>query len=98
VLAVRKAGKLPPETLTEHYELEYGSAALEVRAGQFPVGARVLVLDDVLATGGTAAATCALLERAGASVTGIGVVLELLGLGGRGRLVGREVLALKVLD
>lgn len=98
VLAVRKAGRLPPETITEHYELEYGDAALEVRPGQFPVGARVLVLDDVLATGGTVAAACALLERAGASVAGIGVVLELLGLGARGRLAGREVLALKVLD
>lgn len=98
VLAVRKAGKLPPETITEHYELEYGSAALEVRPGQFPVGARVLVLDDVLATGGTVAATCALLERAGATVAGVGVVLELLGLGGRTRLEDREVLALRVLD
>jgi adenine phosphoribosyltransferase len=98
VLAVRKAGKLPPETITERYELEYGSAALEVRPGQFPVGARVLVIDDVLATGGTVAATCTLLERAGATVAGVGVVLELLGLGGRGRLEGREVLALRVLD
>jgi adenine phosphoribosyltransferase len=98
VLAVRKAGKLPPETITEHYELEYGSAALELRPGQFPVGARVLVLDDVLATGGTLSATCTLLERAGATVAGIGVVLELLALGGRTRLAGREVLALRVID
>ena len=98
VLAVRKAGRLPPETITERYELEYGEAALEIRPGRFPVGARVLVLDDVLATGGTAAAACALLERAGGTVAGIGVVIELLGLGGRSRLIGREVLALTVLD
>ncbi len=98
VLAVRKAGKLPPTTLREHYELEYGEAALEVRESEFPVGARVLVLDDVLATGGTLAATCQLLERAGAQVAGIGVVMELAGLGGRARLAGREIHAIRVLD
>lgn len=97
VLAVRKAGKLPPTTITEHYELEYGSAALEVRPGQFPIGARVLVLDDVLATGGTVEATCTLLERAGATVTGIGVVIELVGLNGRARLSGRTLHAIRAL-
>lgn len=91
VIAVRKAGKLPPETLVEHYELEYGAAALEIRADQLVPGTRVLVLDDVLATGGTVDATCTLLERAGAVVTGVGVVLELAGLGGRERLAGRHV-------
>ena len=95
VVTVRKAGKLPPETLTEHYELEYGRASLEVRAGQLAAGTRVLVLDDVLATGGTVDATCTLLERAGAHVTGVGVVLELDGLGGRARLAGREVTAIR---
>jgi adenine phosphoribosyltransferase len=94
VLAVRKGGKLPPETLSVAYDLEYGSAELEVRPGHIPVGTRVLVLDDVLATGGTVAATCDLLERAGAVVAGIGVVIELTGLGGRARLPGRELLAL----
>lgn len=98
VLAVRKSGKLPPEVITEHYDLEYGSAALEVRAAQFPVGARVLVLDDVLATGGTVEATCALLERAGATIAGIGVVLELTSLGGRDRLARREIHAVRVLN
>src|SRR4051794_16189090 len=98
VLAVRKAGKLPPQTLSVRYDLEYGSAELEMRPGQFPVGSRVLVLDDVLATGGTVAATCALLEAAGAVVAGIGVVLELTGLGGRARLTGREILALRAVD
>lgn len=98
VLAVRKSGKLPPQTLTEHYDLEYGSAALEVRPEAFPIGARVLVLDDVLATGGTLAATCTLLERAGGSVAGIGVVMELAGLGGRVRLAGRSVHAIRLID
>jgi adenine phosphoribosyltransferase len=98
VLAVRKAGKLPPETLTVDYDLEYGSARLELRHGQFPVGARVLVLDDVLATGGTVGATCELLERAGAVVAGVGVVIELTALGGRERLPGREILALTTAD
>ena len=95
VLAVRKAGKLPPSTLTQHYDLEYGSAALEVRPESLPAGARVLVLDDVLATGGTVEATCTLLERAGAVVAGVGVVLELDGLGGRDRLSGRRVEAIR---
>ena len=95
VVAVRKAGKLPPNTLVEHYELEYGVAALEIRAGQLAPGTRVLVVDDVLATGGTVDATCTLLERAGAVVAGVGVVLELADLGGRARLSGREVHAVR---
>jgi adenine phosphoribosyltransferase len=96
VVAVRKAGKLPPETLVEHYELEYGVAALEIRADQLVPGTRVLVLDDVLATGGTVDATCTLLERAGAVVAGVGVVLELADLGGRQRLAGRRVHAIRL--
>jgi adenine phosphoribosyltransferase len=97
VVAVRKAGKLPPRTLIEHYELEYGAAALEIRADQLVPGTRVLVLDDVLATGGTVDATCTLLERAGAVVAGVGVVLELAGLGGRDRLAGRDVHAIRTI-
>ncbi|MBW4040556.1 MAG: adenine phosphoribosyltransferase [Acidobacteria bacterium] len=96
VVAVRKAGKLPPQTLIEHYELEYGVAALEIRADQLAPGTRVLVLDDVLATGGTVEATCALLERTGAVVAGVGVVLELADLGGRARLEGRRVHAIRL--
>ena len=95
VLAVRKAGKLPPETFSVRYDLEYGSAQLEVRSAEFPVGARILVLDDVLATGGTVAATCALLERAGGTIAGIGVVLELLALNGRAALPGRDLHAIR---
>ncbi len=94
VLAVRKAGKLPRATLAESYALEYGEARLEVHADELDPGARVLVLDDVLATGGTAAATCALVERAGWEVAGVAVVLELEALGGRSALGGRDVFSL----
>ena len=86
VLAVRKGGKLPGTVLTEEYDLEYGSARLELEVGQLPAGTRVLILDDVLATGGTIAATTRLIERAGYSLTGVGVVLELTDLHGRERL------------
>lgn len=86
VIAVRKAGKLPGPVLTEHYSLEYGDAALEIEPDHVPAGSRVLILDDVLATGGSVAATERLLRRAGCHIAGVGVVLELEGLGGRARL------------
>ncbi|MEC5150042.1 adenine phosphoribosyltransferase [Cryobacterium sp. GrIS_2_6] len=86
VLAVRKGGKLPGSVLSENYDLEYGSACLELEIGQLPEGSRVLVLDDVLATGGTIAATSRLVRRAGYRLTGVGVVLELTELLGRDRL------------
>ena len=86
VLAVRKGGKLPGSVLSENYDLEYGSACLELEIGQLPEGSRVLVLDDVLATGGTIAATARLVRRAGYRLTGVGVVLELTELLGRDRL------------
>lgn len=88
---VRKAGKLPGETLSAEYVLEYGNAKIEVHADAFFAGERVLVLDDVLATGGTAAATCALLERAGATVVAFEAVVELGFLHGRDLLAGRTV-------
>ncbi len=91
MVPVRKAGKLPGETLTESYALEYGTAAIEVHADSFVDGQRVLVIDDVLATGGTAEAACLLVERAGATVTAVEVVLELAFLHGRSRLDGRTV-------
>ena len=94
VVPVRKAGKLPRETHSASYDLEYGTATLEVHADAFVAGARVLVIDDVLATGGTAEATLALIERAGGTVAGFTVVLELEFLGGRGRLAPRPVHAL----
>ncbi|TDW31464.1 adenine phosphoribosyltransferase [Cryobacterium psychrophilum] len=86
VLAVRKGGKLPGTVLAEEYDLEYGSARLELEIGQLEPGTRVLVVDDVLATGGTIAATARLIERAGYRLSGVGVVLELTGLEGRSRL------------
>jgi len=91
VIAVRKAGKLPGPVITEQYSLEYGDAALEIEPEHVPAGRRVLILDDVLATGGSVNATASLLQRAGCSVTGVGVVLELNGLGGRESLAGFEL-------
>ncbi|UFU04761.1 adenine phosphoribosyltransferase [Ruania halotolerans] len=91
LVAVRKAGKLPPPVLRADYELEYASASIELSEGAVRPGARVAVLDDVLATGGTAAATCGLLERAGATVTGLGFLIELVALHGREQLPGRVV-------
>jgi adenine phosphoribosyltransferase len=88
---VRKGGKLPGQTLEAEYELEYGSAKIEVHADAFVSGARVLVIDDVLATGGTAEATCELLERAGATVEAFEAVIELGFLHGRDKLPGRVV-------
>ncbi|WP_203708161.1 adenine phosphoribosyltransferase [Asanoa iriomotensis] len=94
VLAVRKAGKLPREVLAASYELEYGQATLELHRDAIEPGQRVLVVDDVLATGGTAEATLALIERAGGIVTGFSVLIELAFLNGRDRLAQRDVHAL----
>jgi adenine phosphoribosyltransferase len=94
VVGVRKPGKLPVVAHREAYALEYGTASLELADGSLRPGQRVLVVDDVLATGGTVAATCALVERAGATVSGIAVVLEIASLGGRDRLAGRCLHAL----
>lgn len=96
MVLVRKAGKLPRATLEESYELEYGEATLQVQADAFAAtaGSRVLVVDDVLATGGTIGATLALLHRAGATVAGVAVILELGALGGRPRLAPERVRAL----
>lgn len=97
-VAVRKAGKLPGETLVEDYALEYGTATLEIVADAVGAGDRVLVVDDVLATGGTVAAACTLLERTGASVAGIALLMELGFLNGRAALPGRDVHALLRID
>lgn len=83
LVTVRKPGKLPTVVDRESYALEYGSAALELPEGALRPAQRVLVIDDVLATGGTVAATCRLVERAGAAVLGVAVVLEIEALGGR---------------
>ncbi|MFJ9980916.1 adenine phosphoribosyltransferase [Streptomyces cyaneofuscatus] len=91
---VRKAGKLPGATLAQAYELEYGSAEIEIHAEDLVPEDRIMVIDDVLATGGTAEATLDLVERAGGTVTGFTVLLELGFLGGRERLAQRPVHAL----
>lgn len=91
---VRKQGKLPAETYAQSYELEYGTATLEVHTDAFHPEERVLIVDDVLATGGTAAATAELIRRAGATVAGIVVLLELEFLGGRGKLPGLPIRSL----
>jgi len=83
---VRKSGKLPGATLTQSYELEYGTAEIEVQTDAFAAGDRVLVIDDVLATGGTAEASLDLIRRTGATVAGVAVLLELGFLDGRKRL------------
>jgi adenine phosphoribosyltransferase len=83
---VRKVGKLPAATYTQDYQLEYGTATIEVHTDAFEPGDRVLIVDDVLATGGTALATAELVRRAGAEVTGVAVLLELAFLEGRPKL------------
>ena len=80
---VRKPGKLPGETVSVSYELEYGSDSLELHKDAFPSECRVLIIDDLLATGGTARAACQLIEVAGGIVAGVGVLIELEGLEGR---------------
>jgi adenine phosphoribosyltransferase len=91
---VRKKGKLPSASFEVSYALEYGEATLEVHQDAFVAGHRVLVVDDVLATGGTAAAALDLVEQAGGTVAGFTVLLELGFLPGRERLAPREVHAL----
>jgi adenine phosphoribosyltransferase len=87
---VRKAGKLPYESMSQDYELEYGTDTLEVHADAFDSDDRVLIVDDVLATGGTARAACQLVERAGATVTGLAFVIELGFLKGAEKIQGYE--------
>lgn len=88
---LRKPGKLPFDVHTESYELEYGSAALEIHTDAVRSGERVLLMDDLIATGGTASASCLLLERMGAEVVACAFLIELDALRGRDRLAGRQV-------
>jgi adenine phosphoribosyltransferase len=97
-IPARKPGKLPHDTTSVEYELEYGVDALEVHSDALAGGTRVLVHDDLLATGGTAAAVCRLVEGAGAVVAGCGFVVELAFLGGRAQLEPRDVHSLVVYE
>jgi adenine phosphoribosyltransferase len=94
VVPVRKAGKLPRERIAADYALEYGTATLELHADSIRPGARVLVVDDVLATGGTLGAAISLVEQLGGVVTAVSVVVELTALDGRERLAPHTVHAL----
>ena len=94
----RKPGKLPHRTVSAEYALEYGIDALEVHADALAGGARVLVHDDLLATGGTAQALCELASSLGAEIAGCAFLVELSFLGGRERLRGQEVQALISFD
>ncbi len=97
-ILARKPGKLPREISSVEYELEYGVDALEMHADAVRDGARVLVHDDLLATGGTAGALCGLVEQAGGVVAGCAFVIELAFLKGRERLSGYDVRSLVVYD
>jgi adenine phosphoribosyltransferase len=94
----RKPGKLPRDVSAVEYQLEYGLDALEVHADSVAGGARVLVHDDLIATGGTAQALCGLVEQAGGVVAGCAFVIELAFLNGRERLAGYDVHSLVVYE
>ncbi len=94
LVPVRKPGKLPSDTHSTEYTLEYGSNTMEIHADGVLPGQRALLLDDLLATGGTLAATAQLVETTGGKVAGIGVVIELLALEGREQLKGYDVFSL----
>ncbi len=94
LVPVRKQGKLPFETHSVSYSLEYGTDAVEIHKDGVVAGHRVLIVDDLLATGGTMAAACRLVEKSGGQVEGLALVIELVELGGRGQLPGYDILAL----
>jgi adenine phosphoribosyltransferase len=97
-IPVRKPGKLPAETIQETYELEYGTDTIEMHADAVQKGQEILVVDDLLATGGTAAAACNLVEKAGGNVVECCFLIELSFLNGRGRLGSRKVFSLLQYD
>ena len=92
-IPVRKPGKLPARALKESYNLEYGKDALEIHEDAIEPGQRILVVDDVLATGGTAAATAQLVKKLGGELHGLAFLIELVALSGKDRLAGEQVYA-----
>ncbi len=94
IVPVRKPGKLPAATHTTEYSLEYGAGAMEIHVDGISRGERVLLLDDLLATGGTLSASARLVEMAGGVVGGIGVIIELTELKGRRQLQGYDIYSL----
>ncbi|KAA8816742.1 adenine phosphoribosyltransferase [Bifidobacterium rousetti] len=90
-IAIRKAGKLPPETIGESYDLEYGTASVEIETAAVKPGERVLIVDDLIATGGTAKAGADLIEKAGGTIAGFSFVMALDGLDGLDKLGGVPV-------
>jgi len=94
LILARKPNKLPRDTISATYELEYGTDALETHVDSIPEGTRVLVADDLLATGGTARAMCQLVENAGGTVAGVAFLIELAYLSGRDQLQSYEVVSL----
>ena len=94
LVPVRKPGKLPAQTFCEEYKLEYGTDALEIHCDAIKKGEKILVFDDLLATGGTALATCKLVKRLEGKIIGIAFLIELADLKGREKLKGYEVFSL----
>ncbi len=94
LVLVRKPGKLPCKTLSFTYDLEYGTDTLEIHADAIPAGANVLIVDDLLATGGTVEACCKLVEQAGGKVAGCAFLVELLGLEGAKRIAQHRTVSL----
>lgn len=97
-IPVRKPGKLPAETISESYALEYGTNTLEMHVDAIQPGQRVLIIDDLLATGGTALATCKLIERLGGAVAGLAFIIELAFLNGREAFGEREIFSVVTFD
>ena len=95
-LIVRKAGKLPRETISETYDLEYGTATLEIHKDSIKPGQKVVIIDDLIATGGTTEAMIKMIERLGGKVVKICFVIELAGLNGRERLKGYDIESLAI--